>query len=295
MENPHFRNKDKYKIVQEKQIGYKHLSPKPSLETLKNLYEEDYYDDHYPDWIQKSLNEKDYWLMVYDERYEIFENNLNKNSKRILDIGSFLGFFLEAGKKRNWECLGIEPSNIARKIAIKSEINTKPGFFEDYTINDIGTFDVINLSLTLEHINEPKEMLNTIYSFLNPNGIICIEVPNDFNPLQKAAQDTLNIHEYWIAPPHHINYFNFESLSALLTSTGFNVIDKSSTFPMELFLLMGDNYIGKDEIGKNCHEKRMTLETNLNKSGLKTFKQDLYRFFAEKNIGREAIIYGQKK
>lgn len=53
-----------------------------------------------------------------------------------------------------------------------------------------------------------------------------------------------------MSPPEHINYFNFESITRLLERNGFSIIEITSTFPLELFLLMGDNYIGNNEIGK---------------------------------------------
>ncbi|RAP38970.1 class I SAM-dependent methyltransferase [Candidatus Marinamargulisbacteria bacterium SCGC AAA071-K20] len=292
MKNPHHRDLEDYKIVEDSNCGFRQLSPIPSEEELKELYTEDYYQDHYPEWIEKSLKEKDYWLMMYEDRFDALEKRTEK--RRILDIGSFLGFFLEVGQKRGWDCLGIEPSTPAREIAIKAGIDTKSGLFEDYTVDDIGTFDVINLALTLEHIRDPKLTIERIYQFLNPGGLIVIEVPNDFNPLQEAAQKVLGVHQYWLAPPHHINYFNFDNLPKLLKNCGFETIHKMATFPMELFLMMGENYIGNNEVGSSCHSRRMTFEKNMNKAGLNNMRAKLYDFFASEGIGREMIVFGEK-
>lgn len=293
MKNPHHRDLDDYKIVEDQATGFRQLSPIPSEEEINALYTDDYYQDHYPQWIEKSLAEKDYWLMMYADRYDVLEQKTT--GRRILDIGSFLGFFLEVGQKRGWEVLGIEPSTPARKIALENNIPTKEGLFEQYSPDELGLFDVINMSLTLEHIRNPKSVLTTIKHYLKPNGLIVIEVPNDFNPLQEAAQKVLDLHQYWLAPPHHINYFNFENLPKVFEECGYETIHKMATFPMELFLMMGDNYIGKDDIGKNCHKRRMIFEKNMNKAGLNTLRKELYEFFAQKGIGREMILFGQLK
>ena len=126
------------------------------------------------------------------------------------------------------------------------------------------------------------------------DGIIVIDVPNDFNPLQKIAQKTLGKNEWWIVPTEHLNYFNFESLSNLLKKNGFAILKKESTFPLELFLLMGYDYLGNNSVGTKIHSDRMNLEKNLLNNIGKSLKNKLYSSFAEIGIGRRAIIYAKK-
>lgn len=295
MASPHHRNISDYKIISDPQHGYKRLDPIPTKEALAEMYSKTYYQDHYPTWIAKTLSEKSYWLHAYEERYVIFEKHIQTPGKAILDIGSFLGIFLEVGQTRGWRTLGIEPSDPARDYANGVGIKTLPNMFQDHTVAELGQFDAINLALTLEHIDDPVDLISRIHQFLKPGGILCIEVPNDFNPLQKAAQTVLGAHEYWVAPPHHINYFTPESLGRLLENTGFDIVHRTTTFPMELFLLMGQNYIGQDAVGRQCHQQRMSLEENLKKAGLHTLKDELYALFAKHNVGREIVIFGQKR
>ena len=92
----------------------------------------------------------------------------------------------------------------------------------------------------------------------------------------------------------HLNYFNFKSLSSLLKRLKFKIISQQSTFPLELFLLMGDDYLKSEKIGKKIHEKRMSLEKKLLSQNDKQLKRKLYEGFAEIGIGRTAIIYAQK-
>jgi len=75
---------------------------------------------------------------------------------------------------------------------------------------------------------------------------------------------------------------------------GFNVLLTEATFPIDMFLLMGDDYIDNDGIGRQCHEKRKALELNLHKSGLGNLKRELYRSLGALGIGREVQIFGQK-
>ena len=58
---------------------------------------------------------------------------------------------------------------------------------------------------------------------------------------------------------------------------------------------MGDNYVGNDELGRQCHSKRKMFEYNLNESGLSHVKRQLYQTIAQFGIGREVVSFGIKK
>ena len=120
----------------------------------------------------------------------------------------------------------------------------------------LGNFDVIHMGEVLEHIPDPISLLKLAYSKLNDNGLICIIVPNDFNPFQLILRDQLEFEPWWVSPPHHINNFDHKSLGNLLVSAGFTVLHQESTFPIDLFLLMGDTYIDNDEVGRMSHKTK---------------------------------------
>jgi hypothetical protein len=65
-----------------------------------------------------------------------------------------------------------------------------------------------------------------------------------------------------------------------------------SSFPIDMFLLMGDNYIGEDAMGRLCHTKRKKMELNLEEAGLNEVKRDLYKCLAKIGLGREICMYG---
>jgi hypothetical protein len=83
-------------------------------------------------------------------------------------------------------------------------------------------------------------------------------------------------------------------LQNLVERAGFKTLLKEATFPIDLFLLMGDNYIGNDPLGRSCHSKRKKMELNLDKSGSNLIKRELYARLAEIGIGREIVMYAVK-
>ena len=293
----------KYKVVDCNVCKFIHIFPIPSDKELFSLYNNDYYQKTKPDYIQGNEKEMNYLNNTFDEKLGTVEKFLSSKSKRILDIGSGPGFFLRRAKRRGWNVLGIEPSSIASNYAKKYNIPTIQKFFHQVNIKQIGKFDVIHIFDVLEHVNDPISMLKKSYSLLKRGGMIVVEVPNDFNPLQKVVQKVLGKKEYWITLSSdsknsgnidHINYFDFSTISDVLTRTGFKIILKESTFPLELFLLMGHDYIKNPKIGKKKHLERIQFEKNFENRNARKVKRTLYQKFAEIGIGRTAIIYAKK-
>ena len=76
--------------------------------------------------------------------------------------------------------------------------------------------------------------------------------------------------------------------------SGFKIILKESTFPLEFFILMGHDYIKNPKIGKKIHLERIKFEKHFEKLKTIEVKKALYQKFAEIGIGRTAIIYAKK-
>ena len=283
-----------FDVIDNEERGFAHIIPIPTSDELENIYKHDYYEEEKPLYLERYLEDIEWWNATYTQRYEIFERNLTGDRRNILDIGSGPGYFLLNGKERGWKTYGIEPSIKAFEHSLGLNLEVQHGFFSEETARDLGKFDVINIGLVLEHIPEPEKMLSLIYQQLNSKGLICVIVPNDFNPFQLILRDHLKYDPWWVSPPHHINYFNFDSLRGLLEKSGFSVVHEESTFPIDLFLLMGDNYIGNDDLGRSCHKRRKNFENSLRANGDNELLEILYSNFAKLGLGREVVIYAQR-
>ena len=80
-----------------------------------------------------------------------------------------------------------------------------------------------------------------------------------------------------------------------LKRNGFEITLKQATFPLEIFLLMGFDYINNPKVGLKKHQERMKFEQNMNSQNAQELKQKIYQKFAEIGIGRRAIIYAKKE
>jgi SAM-dependent methyltransferase len=209
---------------------------------------------------------------------------------RVLDIGCGNGEFLAELKRRGWDVLGVEPGLEYAERARSLGIEVIEDLITSDNVESFGKFDAVLLLHVLEHLPRPEEMLNLVRQLLRPGGVFFCEVPNDFNPLQEVVVATQDQGPWWIAVPDHLNYFSIESLAAFLNGNGFVVETATTDFPMELFLLLGENYVGDLELGRAVHLRRCALEKAMREAGKGVLLTRLYFALAELGIGREAIV-----
>jgi len=287
-------SKNGFDVIECQNCGFKHVIPIPTKEELENIYRDTYYSKEEPFCLERHREDLEWWNLVYCDRYDTFEKNLPNNRRTILDIGSGPGFFLLHGKRRGWHTLGLEPSKQAAEHAKGLGLKIIEEFMDHSLTNKLGKFDVIHMREVLEHVPDPIDTLRITYTLLKPGSLLCLSVPNDYNPFQNVLREVCEYEPWWVTPPYHINYFDFISLGMLLEKIGFKIILKESTFPIDMFLLMGDNYVGNHTLGRECHEKRKQFEFVLHKGKYNDLKRRLYRCFAEIGTGREVIIIGRK-
>ena len=283
-----------YDVIDCIPCGFKHIIAIPSEDDLERIYRDEYYTDNKPQYIDRYHEDLEWWNSVYTRRYEILEYHLKEHQRKILDIGSGPGYFILNGKNRGWQVKGIEPNVQAYQHSQHLDLDVENLFFDEQAANKLGIFDAINMGEVLEHIPNPRGLLEQVHMHLNTAGLVCLIVPNDFNPIQLVLRDHLGFSPWWVAAPHHINYFNFQSLTRLVEKCGFKVVHIESTFPIDMFLLMGENYIGNDNKGRECHAKRMSFEKSISQGGASHILSALYSSFAQQGIGREIVLIAKK-
>ena len=287
-------SKEGFDVIECEICGFKHIIPIPTPEEMASYYKTEFVGKR-PQLIDKIKEDMEWWKIVYAEKYDFFERYIPKKDRRLLDVGCGLGYFLKEGKDRGWEVIGIEPSNQSVEHARGLGSKVLNATLNDEKVKQLGEFSVVYMHEVLEHLLDPIEALSLCYDLLVPGGLLCLVVPNDYNILQNMLRDKMGFEPWWVAPPEHINYFDGNSLQRLVQTKGFEIILKTATFPMEIFLLMGRNYVGNNQLGRECHLYRKNFELNLQRGGLQELKQKLYKVFAEVGIGREIMLIARKK
>lgn len=150
--------------------------------------------------------------------------------RSIIDVGCGRGYTLWFLKKffKVKTVIGIQPSVPAADFAKK--ILGIPIVRGDVLVVDLPDkkFQVVTLWHVLEHISEPEKVIARLRSIIEKEGYIIIETPNF------ASWTSVLTGQDWLGLDlqHHINFFTFQSLNAMLIRCGF-MINKASSFSIE--------------------------------------------------------------
>jgi len=289
--------KKKYKIIADPTYGYLRVDPVPTQEEVERYYLEEFYSSDF-----KRFNDSSFGVQL-DEK-EFFDGNRETICKickdhfgaikdlSLFDIGFGFAQSMLYFRKRGFQVSGLEPSREGVDYAKSQGLEVYQAGIEDFSCVESKRFDVVSLINVLEHLRDPAKTLTEIKNkLLKKRGLLVIDVPNEFNDFQVVANKEFYLKDWWVCPPSHINYFSGTSLQNLLVKCGYKIILKESSFPLEMFLLMGDVYVGDSKLGKKCHQKRVKFEHLMRKHGKSEKLSQLYRHLAELDLGRQMVIY----
>ena len=292
---PIHASSNEYDVIDCSCCSFKHIIPIPTEAFLEDYYANEFVKNRQAGFYKKIEEDALWWEIFYNEKYDLFEKHVTWKNPSILDVGSGQGYFLKRGKERGWKTLGIEPSKESTNYSRNLGLEIENDYLSRNNYQKYGQFDVVHMHEVIEHLPDPKNILSIAKELLNPNGLLCIVSPNEFNPLQEAFVENSNTEKWWIAPPEHINYFSISSVKKMLVKNGFSILEQSSTFPIELFLLMGFNYVGNSELGREMHGKRKQFEMAMYNTGNDGIRRKLYQGFSKLSLGREFVIIARRK
>jgi 2-polyprenyl-3-methyl-5-hydroxy-6-metoxy-1,4-benzoquinol methylase len=290
-----------YKLIEDPDFAYLRVDPVPSFEEVEQFYLNEFYSGEYKRFNDSDLSvqqkDKDFFLLRWQLIYAQCQKYIGDLKDRaLLDIGCGYCQALLYFRDQGMQVCGLEPSAEGCSYGISQGLTVTQLGFENHA-HDFGKkFDVVTLLNVLEHLREPAEVLKKILKhYLSPNGVLVIEVPNEFNEFQVVANKEFDLQQWWVCPPGHINYFNVDSLRKIIELCGYEVVHVESSFPLEMFMLCGDVYVGDQELGAICHQKRVKFEQTLVKHGRIEVLQKLYQSFAELGLGRQITMYAIPK
>lgn len=136
--------------------------------------------------------------------------------QRLLDIGCGNGDFLVSAREAGWDVSGIEPDPKAAEAARQRGIDVAVGTVE-LLAGESNFFDAITLSHVIEHVHEPKQLLQAVQRLLKPGGVVYIDTPN----INSHGASLFKKNWRGIETPRHLVLFNPTSLRDLLLATGF--------------------------------------------------------------------------
>ncbi len=155
-----------------------------------------------------------YFLLTFLLRKKFIVDLIPKfiENGRILEIGCSYGLMLRKLTDLGWKDLtGIELSENAANICKKNGFNVICSSVEDIQF-PARSFDVIIMSMVLEHLADPFLMLEKIEKWLKPMGQLLFSVPNANGYSFKIFKNFCYISQ----SPYHLYYFSDKIIKKIL-------------------------------------------------------------------------------
>jgi len=202
---------------QRAKIGFKwHAASQHT--TIENYQPPSYYEDYimtntYSDAMQRLQQRQMERLLSLRE---------GGQPTSFVEIGCGDGSFMKYARGRVPRILGIEPSNRFAQEAIGLGFDVITGYVSADKLLTQEKFDSFASRQVFEHLPDPLDVLTGIRQMLNPGAVGLIEVPYGHRSLR-----TRRFFDFF---PDHVNYYSVNSLVALATDAGFNVISCNEAF-----------------------------------------------------------------
>lgn len=202
---------DTFLMVRCTQCGLVYLNPRPGIEELTRIYPPDY---HAYDFSEEQFG------FVYKVRRKLEAQRLLSccqklpENARIIDVGCGDGFHLSLLRqfgKPSWQLEGIDPSDLAAAAAQRAGLTIHQGTIQSLDLPK-ASYDLAFMIATLEHVDDPVQVLEAVRSLLRPGGHVVIVTDNtdtlDFRLFQQRHWGGYHF-------PRHWNLFNSLTLRRL--------------------------------------------------------------------------------
>lgn len=224
---------------------------------------------------------------------------LNKESSRIVEVGSNDGYLLQYFNELGFEVLGIEPTLSTAKISKENGIPTINEFFGLKLSRRLFRQKKSSLLVAnnvIAHVPDLNDFVSGLKYALDQTGILSIEFQNLTELLRNGQFDTL-YHE-------HFSYFSLTSINNVLEAHGLRIFDFEELGTHGGSLRVFCKHVENKKIVVNPivlngleEEKKMDLLSNnscmiFRDKALKV-KDELKKFIShEKEQGKKIAAYG---
>jgi 2-polyprenyl-3-methyl-5-hydroxy-6-metoxy-1,4-benzoquinol methylase len=149
---------------------------------------------------------------------------------RLLDVGAYIGVFVEIARRHGWDAWGVEPSSWAVGEARRRGLQMIEGTLESMDLSE-PSYDVITMWDVIEHVTDPLAEISRAFQLLKPGGLLVLHTMD----IDSAFARLMGGRWPWLMEMH-IYYFSRRTLSAMLEKAGFEVL---RAIPQGRFLRLG--------------------------------------------------------
>lgn len=185
-----------------------------------------------PRWVSEEL--LDAYVAVEDEVYVrermgrelTFRRHLEAlegytgpgRGRKLLDVGAYIGVFVEVARAAGWDAHGVEPSQWAVDVAKERGLPVWQGT-QASIAQQAAAFDVVTMWDVIEHVDDPYHEMVQARHLLKPGGVLAVHTMDVESPMARLMG-----HRWPWLMAMHIHYFSRRTLTQMLQKAGFDVL-----------------------------------------------------------------------
>jgi SAM-dependent methyltransferase len=210
-----------WRFVQCRDCGHVWLNPRPALSTLLQIYPSNYYAYNYGGISSVSLRAK---AWMDRSKIRTILRHCRGGLAAYLDVGCGDGRYLRAVEQRGVpraRLFGLELSTIAADRLAVQGYQVRCQRVEQADGLPEGGIDLVTMFHVLEHVDDPRDTVESIRRWLSPGGVLAVETPNI------ASLDArLFLRGLWggYHIPRHWHLFSTDTLTRLLRDVGLEIV-----------------------------------------------------------------------
>jgi 2-polyprenyl-3-methyl-5-hydroxy-6-metoxy-1,4-benzoquinol methylase len=213
----------RFAVVRCRPCGLSYTNPRPTPDTIVRFYPADY-RPHAPRGkraIRQPIRQPSrFWSRILGRPCPERRGRLPWNGTgRLLDFGCGGGSYLRRMTVLGWSVAGVDVSprvvqSVRAELGYDIHLGTLP--HADLTP---GSFDVVTMWQSLEHVHRPLAVLRAAFELLVPGGKLVVAVPD----LDSLAATWFSEHWFGLDLPRHLTHFTRPTLTGMLCAAGFRV------------------------------------------------------------------------
>lgn len=147
-------------------------NPHPSAEAVTEAYIGEEYDQAH---LQAEFAAQLAWARG---KIPVLARHLSADgSRRLIEVGSFVGGFLTAAREQGWDVMGVDPGDAVARFCRDRHLPVFHGTLEQAPLPSDGV-DAVVIWNTFDQLPDPRPTLKTIIHVLKPDGLLIVRIPH---------------------------------------------------------------------------------------------------------------------